>query len=161
MAGSALVRVRRFLHRTIVVNGMRRYYNAVWKTNIGTGSRISLSAKLDKANPKGVVIGEYTAVTFGAAIVSHDFVNNIHTTTRVGSYCFIGANAIVMPGVTVGDHCIVGAGTVVLRDVPPNSVIMGNPGRVVERDIRTTKWGIRLPNPDAPAAAKPELEAVA
>ncbi len=159
MSFNPLVIVRRFLHRTLVVNGMRMYYNTVWGTHIGKGSRISLSAKIDKANPSGITIGEYTAVVFGASIVSHDFVNNVHLSTKIGSYCFVGANAIIMPGVTVGDHCIIGAGSIVLRDVPPNSVVMGNPARVIERDIRTTNWGIRLPNPDA--AAPVPLEAVA
>ena len=145
MAYNMLVRARRLLHRTVIVNGVRMYYNGVWNTRIGKGSRISLGAKIDKSNPAGVVIGEDTAVTFGAAIVTHDFVNNIHLTTRIGSHCFIGANAMIMPGVTIGDHCIVGACSVVMRDVPANSVVMGNPARVIERDIRTGRWGMRLP----------------
>ena len=143
MSNNLLVRIRRTLHRTLVVNGVRAYYNTVWRTNIGKGSRISRSVKIDKANPSGITIGEYTAVTFGVAIVAHDFVNNVHLPTRIGANCFIGANAIIMPGVTIGDHCIIGAASVVLRDVPANSVVMGNPGRVIERDIRTGRWGVR------------------
>ena len=161
MASSPLVRFRRFLHRHFIVNGVRIYYNTVWKTKIGAGSRISLSVKIDKANPEGVVIGENTAVTFGVAIVTHDFVNNFHTTTKIGSNCFIGAHSIIMPGVTIGDECIIGAGSVVLRDVPSNSVAMGNPARVIERGVRLSHWGVRIKPPagEAPApveAATPE-----
>jgi acetyltransferase-like isoleucine patch superfamily enzyme/dTDP-4-dehydrorhamnose 3,5-epimerase-like enzyme len=42
----------------------------------------------------------------------------------------IGANATVLPGLTIGEFAMVGAGTVVTRDVPPNSVLAGNPGRI-------------------------------
>ena len=160
MASSPLVAFRRFLHRHFVVNGVRIYYNSVWKTKIGAGSRISLSVKIDKANPEGVVIGKNTAVTFGVAIVTHDFVNNFHTTTTIGSNCFIGANAIIMPGVTIGDQCIIGAGSVVLRDVPAHSVVMGNPGRVIERDIKLGPWGVRIAAPKAENIAKIAPEAV-
>ena len=43
----------------------------------------------------------------------------------------IGANATVLPGVTVGEHAMVGAGAVVTHDVPRDAVVMGNPGRIV------------------------------
>lgn len=44
---------------------------------------------------------------------------------------WIGAGAIVLPGVTVGRDSVVGAGSVVTRDVPPGVVAAGNPARVV------------------------------
>lgn len=46
---------------------------------------------------------------------------------------WIGANAIVLPGVTVGKNSVVGAGSVVTRDVPANSVAVGNPARVIKK----------------------------
>lgn len=49
---------------------------------------------------------------------------------------WIGAGAIVLPGVTIGENAIVGAGSVVTRDVPDNMVVAGNPARVI-RNIRT------------------------
>lgn len=44
---------------------------------------------------------------------------------------FIGAHAIILPGVSIGPRAIVGAGAVVSRDVPPNSVAVGSPAKVV------------------------------
>ncbi len=122
---------------------LRLYYVRVWGMTIGRGSRISFSARLDKTNPRGVVIGEYTALTFNSAVLTHDFVNREHRTTRIGSYCFVGAGAVIFPGVTVGDHCIVGTGAVVMRDVPSHSLVMGNPARVVTRGIETVAWGMK------------------
>lgn len=49
---------------------------------------------------------------------------------RIGSNVWIGAGAIVLPGVSIGDDAIVGAGSVVTRDVPAGATVMGNPARV-------------------------------
>ncbi len=115
--------------------------------DIGEGCIISRSAKLDKTNPRGVHIGKYSVVAFGAAILTHDWVNNCHRDVHVGDNCFIGAQAIILPGVTVGDNCIVSAASVVARDVPANSLVAGNPARVVEKNVQTTRYGIRLKSP--------------
>ncbi|MBI3913797.1 MAG: N-acetyltransferase [Chloroflexi bacterium] len=45
----------------------------------------------------------------------------------------IGANATLLPGVTIGENALVGAGAVVVRDVPAGAVVVGNPARVVKR----------------------------
>lgn len=42
----------------------------------------------------------------------------------------LGANATILPGVTIGQHAMVGAGAVVTRSVPPYAVVMGNPARI-------------------------------
>lgn len=42
----------------------------------------------------------------------------------------IGANATLLPGITVGQNAMIGAGAVVTRDVPPNAIVTGNPGRI-------------------------------
>lgn len=52
----------------------------------------------------------------------------------VGDGCWIGAGAIILPGVTVGDGCVIGAGTVVTRDCEPNGLYAGSPARRV-RDL--------------------------
>jgi acetyltransferase-like isoleucine patch superfamily enzyme len=66
----------------------------------------------------------------------------LHTDTFIGKNCFIGAHAIIMPGVRVGDECIVGTGSVVTKDVPAHSIVAGNPAVIVRSGIRTVKWGI-------------------
>jgi acetyltransferase-like isoleucine patch superfamily enzyme len=51
---------------------------------------------------------------------------------RICDDAWIGANAIVLPGVTIGEGGIVGAGAVVTKDVPPYSIVAGNPAVVVK-----------------------------
>ena len=128
-----------------VVLGFRRHYLVrVWKMDIGEGTAISGSAKLDKTNPRGIHIGKYSVVTFGAAILTHDYVNRLHRDVHIGDNCFIGAHAIILPGVRIGDSCIVAAASVVARDVPAGSLVAGNPARVVEHNVQTTHYGIRI-----------------
>jgi UDP-2-acetamido-3-amino-2,3-dideoxy-glucuronate N-acetyltransferase len=45
----------------------------------------------------------------------------------------IGANATLLPGVTVGEGAMVGAGSVVTKDVPPGAVVAGNPARIIRQ----------------------------
>lgn len=50
---------------------------------------------------------------------------------HIGNECWIGANVVICPGVTIGDRCVIGAGSVVTRDMPPDSFAAGNPCRVI------------------------------
>lgn len=49
---------------------------------------------------------------------------------KVGSGVWIGANTMVMPGVTIGENSIIGAGSVVTKDIPANVIAFGNPCKV-------------------------------
>ncbi|WP_084386817.1 WxcM-like domain-containing protein [Castellaniella caeni] len=51
--------------------------------------------------------------------------------TIVETGASIGANATILPGLTVGQHAMVGAGAVVTRSVPPYAIVTGNPARIV------------------------------
>ena len=50
---------------------------------------------------------------------------------RIGRNCWIGAGAVILPGVTIGDNTVIGAGSVVTKDIPANVVAVGNPCRVM------------------------------
>ena len=50
---------------------------------------------------------------------------------HIGKNCWIGAGALIMPGVTIGDNTVIGAGSVVTHDIPTGVVAVGNPCRVM------------------------------
>jgi acetyltransferase-like isoleucine patch superfamily enzyme len=52
---------------------------------------------------------------------------------RIGRYAWIGAGAIVLPGVRIGECSVVGAGSVVTKDVEPFTVVAGAPARLIRR----------------------------
>ena len=56
----------------------------------------------------------------------------------IGRNCWIGAGAVILPGVSIGDNTVIGAGSVVTKDIPAGVVAVGNPCRVLrevgERD---------------------------
>ncbi len=52
---------------------------------------------------------------------------------HIGQNCWIGAGAVVVPGVTIGDNVVIGAGSVVTKDIPSNVVAAGNPCRILRQ----------------------------
>lgn len=51
--------------------------------------------------------------------------------TKVKSGASIGANATILPGITIGERAMIGAGAVIVRSVPSNAIVVGNPARIV------------------------------
>ena len=50
---------------------------------------------------------------------------------NIGNNVFIGAESVVLPGVTIGDNVIIGTNSTVTHDIPANSVAVGSPARVI------------------------------
>ena len=46
---------------------------------------------------------------------------------------WVGANAVILPGVTIGNHCVIADGAVVTKDVPPHSLVAGVPAKVIKK----------------------------
>ncbi|MFN6969944.1 MAG: acyltransferase [Rheinheimera sp.] len=51
--------------------------------------------------------------------------------TVIEDFASIGANATILPGITIGRNAMVGAGAVVTKSVPPNAVVVGNPAKII------------------------------
>jgi len=45
----------------------------------------------------------------------------------------IGANATILPGITIGENAMIGAGAVIIHSVTPNSIVVGNPSRILKK----------------------------
>lgn len=130
----------RFL-RNILTGTRRRFLVSVMGMDIHPTVEMSLSAKPDFTFPKGVHIGAYSYIAFGARILTHDRTRGLYVHTRIGQNCFIGGESIILPGVEIGDNCVIGAGSVVTRDVPPRSIVAGNPAQVLRNDIEVEAYG--------------------
>lgn len=52
---------------------------------------------------------------------------------NIGDNCWIGAGAIICPGVSIGNNVVIGAGSVVCKDVEDNVIVAGNPAKVIKR----------------------------
>ncbi len=97
-----------------------------------------------------IYVGDYTM--FGPNVVVATAGHPVYAPLRtkgyqynspvhIGKCCWIGANACIMPGVTIGDNVVIGAGSVVTKDIPDNVVAVGNPCKVLRpigtKDIET------------------------
>lgn len=127
--------------RNLLVAIKRSMFVRVFGMDIHPTVQFSLSAKLDKTFPKGVHIADYSYVASGAQVLSHDRTRGLYLHTRIGRNCFIGTNAIILPGITIGDNCVIGAGSVVTKDLPPRCVVAGNPAKVIRTDIEVGHYG--------------------
>ncbi len=135
-----IVKIRRLIRYTVIFI-MYLIYTKIYKMKIAKSARISFGAKLDKTYPKGIHIGEESYIASGAIIFSHDYSKDLKTDTFIGKRCFVGANAIIMPGIKIGDQVIVGAGSVVTKNVESNTIVAGNPAKVLKTGIYTEKFG--------------------
>ncbi len=109
---------------------------------LGAGTKL-----IDNPNwgsePYLIEIGENCLLSGGVTFINHDrsirvFQNlgkgkDLHKFGRIkiGNNCFIGAKAMILPGVTIGDNVIVAAGAVVTKSIPDNEIWGGNPAHFI------------------------------
>ena len=104
---------------------------------VGRGFSRQPGVILDPSFAHLITIGDDVTIAPRAHVLCHDASTkrtlNLTKigTVEIGSRVFIGAGAILLPGVKIGDDSIVGAGAVVTKSIPAGSVAVGNPAKVV------------------------------
>ena len=96
----------------------------------------------------GLEIGKQCSIASGVHIYTHDSIRwalkgvekdlktNSHldrAAVKIGNNVFIGANSVILKGVTIGDRVIIGANTVIRKNVPSDSIVIGNPANIKRR----------------------------
>ena len=106
--------------------------------NIALGAGVFLNFNCVILDVAAVSIGEGTQVGPGVQILAADHPRDpaerasgleFGRPVTIGRNVWIGAGAILLPGVTVGDDALIGAGSVVTRDVPAGATVVGSPAR--------------------------------
>lgn len=100
------------------------------------GDRVFVNVGTTILAVEGVYVGDDVAFANEVMVIdsdSHGIEGREHrqAPVRIGDGCWIGARAIILPGVTLGKRVMVAAGAVVTSDVPDDSLVAGNPARVV------------------------------
>ena len=131
---------RRFsLGERSVIESFSCINNAVGDVTIGNHTRIGIHNTI--IGP--VSIGHHVNLAQGITVtaLNHNFadlgkrIDEQGITTQpvtIGDDVWIGANAVILPGVTIGQHAVVAAGAVVTKDVPPYSIVAGIPAKVIK-----------------------------
>lgn len=104
------------------------------RISLGNGTYLNRNAEIIAA--KEVTIGRDCLISWDVLIMDtsqHGIWGEppIARPVVLGDHVWIGARAVILPGVTIGDHAIVGAAAVVTRDVPPRTLVAGNPARII------------------------------
>ena len=114
--------------------------NAVGDVIIGDHTRIGLHNTI--IGP--VKIGSHVNLAQGITVtaLNHNFddtekrIDEQGVSTKpvtIEDDVWVGANAVILPGVTISNHCVVAAGAVVTKDVPPHSLVAGVPAKVIKQ----------------------------
>ena len=132
---------RRFwLGKHSVIESFCCINNAVGDVIIGDHTRIGIHCTV--IGP--VCIGNHVNLAQGITVtaLNHNFsdatkrIDEQGVSTKpvvIGDDVWIGANAVILPGVTIGSHCVVAAGAVVTKDIPDNTVVGGVPAKVLKQ----------------------------
>lgn len=125
--------------RSGVTNG---YHYGLSRLHIGRECFLGNGVDLDVRG--GIILEDEVTISNGVALVSHINVGYLHHPLQkayptkearviLKKGCYIGTNAIILPGVTVGEYAVVGAGAVVTKNVPAKTVVAGVPAKVIQR----------------------------
>jgi acetyltransferase-like isoleucine patch superfamily enzyme len=141
VAGRLLHCVARYLP---MYPGWRASLHRLRGVKIGKGVFIGMEVFIDNTYPDSIVIEDSVTIINRCFIIGHNFIP-VHLENILGKNLppkrgvvlkrgsYLGAQSLIMPGVTIGECSVVGAGSIVTENVPDYCVAMGAPAKVVRR----------------------------
>lgn len=108
--------------------------------NVHLGKGVYANFNLTLVDDTHIYVGDFTmfgpnvtVATAGHPILPElrEQVYQYNFPVHIGRNCWIGAGAVIVPGVSIGDNTVIGAGSVVTKDIPSDVVAVGNPCRVL------------------------------
>ena len=108
--------------------------------NVHFGKGVYANFNLTLVDDTHIYVGDFTmfgpnvtVATAGHPILPElrEQVYQYNFPVHIGRNCWIGAGAVIVPGVSIGDNTVIGAGSVVTKDIPSDVVAVGNPCRVL------------------------------
>lgn len=116
-------------------------YYANWGgAHVHLGSDVYANFNLTLVDDGHIYIGDKTMIGPNVTIATagHPILPSLrekamqyNIDVHIGRNVWIGAGAVILPGITIGDNSVIGAGSIVTKDVPANVVAVGNPCRVM------------------------------
>ncbi|MEX2461595.1 MAG: acyltransferase [Paenibacillaceae bacterium] len=108
-------------------------YRNMLGMKVGDNTAFALMVMVDVFFPEKISIGDNSIIGYNTTILAHEYLIQEYRLgeVHIGSNVMIGANSIILPGVTIGDYAVIGAGTVVHKDVAAGSFVAGNPLQVI------------------------------
>ncbi|SDN93088.1 sugar O-acetyltransferase [Bacillus sp. OK048] len=107
--------------------------------NITVGKNVFINSGCRFQDQGGITIGDGVLIGHNVvlATLNHDINPKNRSTMHpapivIGKNVWIGANATVLPGVTIGNGSIIAAGAVVTKDVPANVIVGGVPAKIIK-----------------------------
>jgi maltose O-acetyltransferase len=132
----------------VLKNILRKIYHFVFRYDpvkeliekglvVGKNFCMLEEVKIDYSHTWHIEIGDDVTLAPRVHILAHDASTKMYLNytrigkVKIGNRVFVGASAIILPGVTIGNDVIIGAGSVIARDIPDGQVVAGNPAKVI------------------------------
>ncbi|MEJ6496942.1 acyltransferase [Pseudoalteromonas lipolytica] len=123
------------------------YYPGVWifpGRNLCLGDDVDVAKDVMITTTGGVTVGDRVLVGYGTKIISSNhripdglqkifYSGHENKKIIIGNDTWIGANCIILPGVTIGEGAVIAAGSVVTKDVAAYMIVGGVPAKLIRK----------------------------
>jgi maltose O-acetyltransferase len=130
------------IDKTFKFNGSGILFNGEGEIRCGKNSYIGIGSSISSNKGYHVFIGANCAISHNVRLYNNSYISNQdfnvfprqvkYGSIEIGDGVWIGANVVILPGVTIGNNSIIGANSVVNIDIPPYAIASGIPCKVLK-----------------------------